>query len=163
MAPEVHGGFRNRRRLSLSLDDARLAIARYYDFLDWASLAAYVEAIAREGPVLKSESAVEAVVNGDLATLEDALRRDPALVRARSNRVCCFDPPVHRATLLHYVAVNGVEAYRQKTPANAVEIAHALLQAGARVTIPARTTSSGKDAHPLYSMMYRPAPLQSVQ
>jgi nicotinamidase-related amidase len=27
----------------------------------------------------------------------------------------------------------------------------------------ARTTSSGKDAHPLYSMMYRPAPLQSVQ
>ena len=47
---------------------------------------------------------------------QDALRRDPALVRARSSRVCCFDPPVHRATLLHYVAANGVEAYRQKTP-----------------------------------------------
>ena len=32
-------------------------------------------------------------------------------------------PPVHRATLLHYVGANGVEAYRQKTPPNATEIA----------------------------------------
>src|SRR5205823_1062064 len=40
-------------------------------------------------------------------------------------------PPVHRATLLHYVAANGVEGYRQKTPKRAVEIATALLKAGA--------------------------------
>jgi hypothetical protein len=33
--------------------------------------------------------------------------------------------------LLHYVAANGVEACRQKTPPNAVEIARALLEAGA--------------------------------
>ena len=71
------------------------------------------------------------MVNGDLAALQDALRRAPRLVSARSNRVCCFDPPVHRATLLHYVAANGVEAYRQKTPPNAVEVARALLQADA--------------------------------
>jgi ankyrin repeat protein len=116
---------------TLSLDDARLAIARSYDFLDWPSLAAYVEAVGREGPVLEFESAVEAVVGGDLAALAQALRRDPGLVRARSNRVCCFDPPVHRATLLHYVAANGVEAHRQRTPANAVNIARALLEAGA--------------------------------
>jgi ankyrin repeat protein len=119
------------RDAALSLDDARLAIARSYDFLDWPSLAANVEAVLQEGPVLEFESAVEAVVNGDLAALEDALRRDPALVRARSSRVCAFDPPVHRATLLHYVAANGVEAYRQKTAPNAVEIARALLTAGA--------------------------------
>jgi hypothetical protein len=115
----------------LTLDDARLAVARTYDFLDWPSLATWVEAVSQHGPVLEFESAVEAVVNGDLAALEDALRRDPALVRARSSRVCCFDPPAHRVTLLHYVAANGVEAYRQKTPPNAVEIARALLQAGA--------------------------------
>ena len=48
-------------------------------------------------------------------------------------RVTCFDPPVHRATLLHYLAANGVECYRQKTPINAVAIATALLQAGASV------------------------------
>ena len=121
----------------LSLDDARLAVARYYDFLDWSALAAYVEAVLPEGPVFEFESAVEAVIDGDLAVLDDALLRNPALVSARSSRVCAFDPPVHRATLLHYVAANGVEAYRQKTPANAVEIARALLQAGAEPDAPA--------------------------
>lgn len=115
----------------LSLDDARLAIARWYDFQDWPALAVYVEAVSQDGPVFAFEAAVEAVVNGDLAALETALRRDPALIRARSSRVCCFDPPVHRATLLHYIAANGVEAYRQRTPANAVAICRALLAAGA--------------------------------
>ena len=119
------------RDAALSLDDARLSVARYYDFLDWTSLVAHVQMVLRDSPVFEFESAVEAVVSGDLAALEDALRRDPALVRARSSRVCCFDPPVHHATLLHYVAANGVEAYRQKTPPNAVEIARALLEAGA--------------------------------
>jgi ankyrin repeat protein len=129
MAPEVHPRLRNSRRHPFAR--RCLTVARFYDFLDWPSLAAYVEAVSREGAVLEFESAVEAVVNGDLAPLEDALRRDPALVRARSTRVCCFDPPMHRATLLHYIAANGVEGYRQKTPPNAVEIARALLQTGA--------------------------------
>jgi ankyrin repeat protein len=40
---------------------------------------------------------------------------------------------VHRSTLLHYVASNGVEGYRQKTPKNAVEVAAILLKAGAEV------------------------------
>ena len=120
------------RDSALSLDDAKLTIARYYEFADWPSLIAYVEAVAQDGPFFEFESAVEAVVNGDLTSLEDALRRIPALVRGRSRRLCFFDPPVmHRATLLHYVAANGVEQYRQKTPPNAVEIARALLQAGA--------------------------------
>ena len=119
------------RDAALSLDDARLTIARYYDFLDWPSLEAHVEAIRQEGPVFEFESAVEAVVNGDLLTLHGSLRRNPDLARARSTRVCCFDPPRHHATLLHYVAANGVEGYRQKTPPNAVEIARALLEAGA--------------------------------
>src|SRR4029077_17069143 len=95
------------RNAALSLDDAQLTIARYYDFADWPSLAAYVEAVSRQGPVFEFESAVEAVVNGDLAALEDALHRDPPLARPRSCRICAFDPPVHRATLLHYVAANG--------------------------------------------------------
>jgi hypothetical protein len=74
---------------ALTLDDARLTIARYYDFLDWSSLVAWVEAISQEGAVSEFESAVQAVVNGDLAALQDALRRAPRLVGARSNRVCC--------------------------------------------------------------------------
>ena len=122
------------REAALTAADARLTIARHYEFVDWPTLVAYVEAVAQDGPIFEFEAAVEAVVNGDLATLEDALRRDPGLVRARSSRLCFFDPPVrHRATLLHYVAANGVEQCRQKTPPNAVEIARALLQGGAEV------------------------------
>src|SRR4029077_15481505 len=41
------------RNAALSLDDAQLTIARYYDFADWPSLAAYVEAVSRQGPVFE--------------------------------------------------------------------------------------------------------------
>jgi ankyrin repeat protein len=119
------------RATPLSLDDARLVIARYYDFPDWASLVAYVETVSQDGPFLEFESAVDAVINGDRTALQDALRRSPALIGAQSSRMCNAEPPVHRATLLHYVAANGVEGYRQKTPPNAVEIARVLLEAGA--------------------------------
>ncbi|HXP88415.1 MAG TPA: ankyrin repeat domain-containing protein [Bryobacteraceae bacterium] len=119
---------------ALDLADAQLTIARWYSFQDWPALAQYVAAVTQDGsPVFQFESAVEAVIAGDLATLESLLRENPELVRARSTRFLCNDPPVHRATLLHYVAANGVEGYRQKTPKNAVEIARALLQAGAEV------------------------------
>lgn len=69
---------------------------------------------------------VEAVITGDVTALTALLRSDPDLASARSTRT-------HRATLLHYVAANGVEEYRQKTPANAVAIAKVLLEAGAEV------------------------------
>jgi len=121
------------REAALDMDDARLTLARWYDFPDWEGLAEYAVAVTRDPAVRRFEAAVETVIGGDLPALEDALRKDPELARARSTRVCCFDPPRHRATLLHYVAANGVEGYRQKTPANAVEIARKLLEAGAEV------------------------------
>jgi len=120
------------RGAALDLDDARLALARSYDFRDWPALAEFAAAVAIDGSATQRfERAVEAVIDGDLAGLEALLREDPELVRARSTRVTHFDPPVHRATLLHYLAANGVEGYRQKSPKNAVEIARALLRAGA--------------------------------
>ncbi len=122
------------RSAALELADTQLTIARWYDFQSWPALAEYVEAVTRENsPVCQFESAVEAVINGDVAALRSSLREHPELVRARSTRVTHFDPPVHRATLLHYVAANGVEGYRQKTPKNAVEVAQTLLKAGAEV------------------------------
>jgi hypothetical protein len=120
------------RDTALTLDDARLALAHNYGFLDWSALAAHVAAVAQDGPIHEFEAAVEAVVNGDLAALEAALRLNPTLVLARSTRICNLAPPVHGATLLHYVAANGVEGYRQRTPPNAVGIARALLAAGAK-------------------------------
>lgn len=77
-------------------------------------------------PVRRFESAVEAVVEGDVAALQSLLREIPDLIQERSTRA-------HRATLFHYLAANGVEDYRQKTPGNAVEIAKMLLHAGAEV------------------------------
>ncbi len=113
------------------LDDARLTVARAYDFADWPALVEWVEEVARDGDVARFESAVEAVVGGDLADLSTLLAADKALVRARSTRRTHFDPPVHRATLLHYVGANGVEGHRQRTPPNAVAITRSLLEAGA--------------------------------
>jgi hypothetical protein len=119
---------------AFDLSDARLTIARWYDFQSWAALAGHVEAVSQEGSaVCRFETAVEAVVDGDLESLGPELRKHPELVRERSRRITHFDPPVHGATLLHYIAANGVEGYRQRTPANAVDIARALLEAGAEV------------------------------
>lgn len=120
------------RATPIDRDDALLAVARWYDFLDWASLVSWVEAVhTPASPVGRFEAAVEAVVNGDAPTVKRLLHEDPALVGARSTRVTCFDPPVHRATLLHYLAANGVEGHRQRSPNNAAEIAKILLDAGA--------------------------------
>jgi ankyrin repeat protein len=113
-------------------DDAALAVARAYDFANWDRLVEHVEAVCQPGsPVARFEAAVEAVIDGDVAALKQLVRDDPDLVRARSARVNNFDPPVHRATLLHYLAANGVEGHRQRSPQNAVEVAKVLLDAGA--------------------------------
>jgi len=112
-------------RAPFALADAQLTIAREHAFESWPKFAKHIEAIARaSSPASRFESAVDAIVTGDLARLESLLREHPELVRARSDRE-------HRATLLHYVAANGVEDFRQKTPANAVTIAETLLRAGA--------------------------------
>jgi ankyrin repeat protein len=122
------------RSAAMDLADAQLAIARWYDFGSWKDLADYVDAVGHDGsPVQRFESAVEAVISGDGAMLRSLLDSDSGLVRARSTRITDFDPPCHRATLLHYVAANGVEGYRQLSPANAPDIARLLLDRGAEV------------------------------
>src|SRR5215468_4272224 len=70
------------------------------------------------------EDAADAVVDGDLVKLAALLDREPRLIHARSLRD-------HRCTLLHYVAANGVEDERQRTPANAPAVAELLLARGA--------------------------------
>lgn len=122
------------RSAPFELADAQLSIARWYDFADWDRLREYVDAVSAAGsPVALFEAAVDAVIEGNETDLAVLLREHPELVRARSTRVTFFDPPVHGATLLHYVAANGIEGHHQKTPANAVEIARMLLDAGAEV------------------------------
>jgi Ankyrin repeats (3 copies) len=115
----------------LSLTKAQFILARAHGFESWPRFSRHLEALGRaHSPVKDFEAAVDAIVSGDIATLKSLLLRNPNLVRARSSRR-------HRATLLHYVAANGVEDYRQKTPANAVEIAKILLDRGAEADAPA--------------------------
>lgn len=122
------------RDAGLELDDARLVVARWYDFDTWEHLAEHVQAVMdTNSPIRRFEAAVEAVVDGDVASLASLLDAHPQLVAARSNRITHFDPPRHRATLLHYIAANGVEGYRQRTPDNAVDVARLLLERGAEV------------------------------
>ena len=68
------------------------------------------------------ERAADAVVTGDVDGLRALLREHPELATARSSRP-------HRCTLLHYLAANGVEGERPRTPANAVEVIEMLIGA----------------------------------
>ena len=73
------------RDTALDLADMQLTVARTYNFRDWAALNEYVQAVLQEGsPVARFESAVEAVVDGDLAGLQSLLKNEPGLVGARS-------------------------------------------------------------------------------
>ncbi|HKP28437.1 MAG TPA: ankyrin repeat domain-containing protein [Gemmatimonadales bacterium] len=109
---------------TLGLDDARLVIAQDYHLSTWNDLETFARKAASDPEVQRFETAVEAVIAGDIDLLTRLLREHPDLVRARSSRR-------HRATLLHYIAANGVENVRQKTPDNAVAIATLLLDSGA--------------------------------
>jgi hypothetical protein len=110
-----------------TLADAQRVIAREDQFDSWPKFAKHIQALSRNtSTISKFEAAAEAVIKGDLPTLNRLLRENPKLVRGRSTRQ-------HRATLLIYVGANGVESYRQKTPKNAVKVAETLLDAGAEI------------------------------
>ena len=118
------------------LTRAQFVIARSHGFESWPKLAKHIQELTLGSPVSAFESAADAIVSGDAATLERLLRENPELIRARSTRE-------HHATLLHYVSANGVENYRQKTPANIVNIAEMLLKAGADVDAEADVYGGG--------------------
>lgn len=119
------------------LADAQFVIAREYGFGSWPPFASHVEGLERPDPsVARFEAAADAVISGDEPVLAQLLRDDPALVRTRSARA-------HHATLLHYVAANGVEDFRQRTPANAVAIARMLLEAHSEVDATADSYGGG--------------------
>jgi hypothetical protein len=116
-----------------TLADAQFLIASAHGFVNWGDFAKHLgEPFRGDTRGREFEAAVDAVVTGDMATLEPLVRQHPDLVRAHSARE-------HRATLLHYVAANGVEDYRQRTPKNAVDVARFLLESGAEADALAST------------------------
>lgn len=115
----------NRPDTNFGLDDARAVVAREHGFEDWPAFLQHISDVRDiNSPVSRFERAADAVVQGDTDTLKSLLAANPDLVHERSARG-------HKATLLHYTAANGVENFRQLTPANALEVADILLSAGA--------------------------------
>jgi len=82
------------------------------------------EILAAERPAFAR--AVRAIITGDTAALRAELVAAPELSQARSGSL-------HRATLLHYVAANGIEDALQGPVPGADEIARVLIAAGAEV------------------------------
>jgi len=120
-----------------ALSDAQFVIARSHGFESWPKFVRALEALERAGSSdAKFEAAADAIVSGDIATLKRLLTEAPELIHARSMRE-------HGASLLHYVAANGVEGYRQKTPKNVVEIAELLLRTGAEANTAANVYGGG--------------------
>jgi ankyrin repeat protein len=110
-----------------TLAAAQFFIAREHGFASWPRFSKHLTELRRaDSRISRYETAVEAIINGDVPGLKKLLRADPDLIKARSTRE-------HRSTLLHYVSANGVEDFRQKTPKNIVEITRVLLDAGAEV------------------------------
>jgi ankyrin repeat protein len=125
------------RKAECRLADAQFFVAREHGFASWPRFASHVETLTRDhSPVSAFEAGVDAIVSGDIERLASLLRQHPELARARSTRE-------HRSTLLHYVSANGVEDFRQKTPANIVDITKLLLKAGADVNAESEAYGGG--------------------
>jgi hypothetical protein len=129
-AVELHNWLQNAGKrstqelfdLSLSRGEAFETVARAHGFASWRE--AEFAGRKRGDPVF--ERAIEDLLVGDIPGLVGALDRAPDLIVRRSHYG-------HRATLLHYLAANGVETYRQRVPLNASTIAAILVERGADV------------------------------
>jgi len=141
-----HGRFTKLDPLAIaeqkfSLRDAQTVVSRIDGYAGWSELKAHVAALNKDGTAagnksLRFEKAAESIVQGQIDVLTRWLDQDPGLIKARSRRQ-------HRATLLHYIAANGIEQHRQKTPPNAVAIARLLLERGAEADALAETYGGG--------------------
>lgn len=100
--------------------DCQHAIAAEYGFGTWSGVQNHYHLRYDQ----EFERAIDYLLSGQLTELELLIRQFPDLVRQRSQYG-------HQATLLHYVASNGVEMWRQQVPANLPALTQSLLEAGA--------------------------------
>lgn len=134
-----------------SLADAQWVIAREHAFESWPKFSKHIQGLVKkDSPVSRFELAADAIVAGDLTALKRLLRTHPELARARSTRE-------HKAPLIHYVAANGVEDFRQKTPRNIAEVTRVLLDSGADVDAISQEYGAASTALGLAATSYHPA------
>jgi hypothetical protein len=131
---------------ALTRDDALETVSRGHGFAGWA--AAQTDGLRGADP--EFERAVEDVLRGDVAALGSTLDRTPDLVRRRSHYG-------HRATLLHYLAANGVETYRQRVPLGASELAALMIERGADPLATATMYGGGRTTRAMLISSSHPA------
>jgi hypothetical protein len=133
------------------LTHAQFFVARAHGFAGWPAFVAHLEALQQDAsPTALFESAVDAIVAGDSATLQRLLRAHPELAHARSTRD-------HHSTLLHYVSANGVEDFRQVTPKNIILMTEMLVAAGADVNAASEAYGGGSTPLGLAATSLHPA------
>jgi hypothetical protein len=81
---------------------------------------------------------VKAIVTGDVQALRQELAADPVLVQARS-------VSAHRATLLHYVAANGIEPELQRQVPMPTRLQTYSCLRAPKSTLCAKHTTAGSD------------------
>ncbi len=133
-------------RFSLSPDEARDVVARAHGFSSWSAAAS--EGHRQGDPVF--ERAVEEMLRGDINALAESLANTRDLTTRRSHYG-------HQATLLHYLAANGVETYRQRVPRNAPAVASVLIEYGADRLATANTYGSPHTVQALLMTSSHPA------
>ncbi len=104
----------------LDKEQCKETVAHQYGFAGWQA----VEELKETPYYVPFEMAVNSLLNGQQTILQELIAGEADLLSRRSNYG-------HRATLLHYVASNGVELWRQKVPSNLVEMTAWLLEKGA--------------------------------
>ena len=120
---------------TLPLADAQLVIAREYGFDTWSQLKQRVDLGSRIDTIERNprfDDALAALDAGNVEQLRELLTSDPSLAHARTN----LEPPYGYftgATLLHHVA--GNPGRDTPLPANIIEIARLLLDAGAEANV----------------------------
>jgi len=113
-------GIKELQKLSWTLADCQHTIANEYGFKNWEA----VQNLKKQKYNFLFEKSVNTLLEGNLDGLQIILDQHPQLLKTISQYG-------HRATLLHYVASNGVEMWRQKVPLNLPDITKYLLKSSA--------------------------------
>src|SRR5258708_39090739 len=87
IAARASGKSEQRAGKLCNLAGAQFVIARSHGFRNWSGLIHHIRSLASSGsPEGDFETAADAIVAGDLATLRRLLRRNPELGRGRPGR-----------------------------------------------------------------------------
>ncbi len=115
-------------------------MALEHGFASWPKFVNHLAGLNDKGStIFLFETATDAIVAGDVATLRALLRAHPEMTRARSTRA-------HRSTLLHYVSGQRRRELPPEDPANIVELTQVLIEAGADVNAESNAYGGGSTA-----------------